>query len=183
MSTKSQSPITPEMIAYVHLPLQQVLYDRLHIFDQLRGVVSWEIDSARSAYLLLEPTMSKPRIHELYQALRVAFGPLIRFGAATQKTTARAAALYRSVPHCTVVTAEHTDLFLAELPIRLLPGLGQRTTRYLERHGVTTFAAFRQLSYQTLKEWFGVSGIILQQFAKGLDPRIVESHQSLAGLR
>lgn len=162
------------MIAYLQLPLQQLLLDRTGVLHQLRGIRSWEPDSPRSAYLLLSPWMTKQRINELYQALRHTFGSRLRFGAAKDKTTARAAALYRPLPHCTVVTPEITERFLAELPIRFLPGLGQRTTKFLERHGVTTFATFRDLSCQTLKDWFGVSGIILQQFARGIDPRSVE---------
>lgn len=162
------------MIAYLQLPLQGLLFDRTDVFDRLRGVASWEVDSPRSAYFLLERWMTKERVRELYHALRLTFGPHVRFGAAEQKTTARAAALYRAVPHCTIVTPELSEQFLAQLPIRLLPGLGQRTTKYLERHGVNTFSEFRNLSYQTLKDWFGVSGIILQQFARGIDPRVVE---------
>lgn len=162
------------MIAYIKLPQSQVLVHQLEVLNKLQGVQSWEVDSPRSMYLLLEPWMKKQMIQHLYRAMRGYFGPRIRFGAASQKTTARAAALYRAVPHCTIVTREATDKFLSELPIQLLPGLGQRTTRFLERQGVTTFSAFRQLSTQTLKGWFGVSGIILQQFAKGLDPRAVE---------
>lgn len=171
------------MIAYLQLPMQSVLVDRLQVFHQLRGVTNWEVDSPRSAYFLLEPWMTKPRIRELYLALRGLFGSYIRFGAAEQKTTARAAALYRAVPHCTIITAEQTEQFLAELPIRLLPGLGQRTTLFLERHGVTTFSAFRNLSSQRLKEWFGVSGLILKQFAQGIDPRAVESRAHFATAR
>lgn len=162
------------MIVYFQLPATQILVDYERLFNQLRGVETWEFDSPRGAYLSLESWMTKSRIHDLYQALRATFGPYIRFGVAEQKTTARAAALYRAVPHCTVITPENTDQFLAELPIRLLPGLGQRTTRFLERHGVTTFAAFRSVPAPRLKEWFGVSGLILQQFARGLDPRAVE---------
>jgi DNA polymerase-4 len=170
------------MIAYLQLPLQTFLIGRTDIFLQLRGIAGVEMDTPRSAYISLESWMTAPRIRELYQALRHTYGAHIRFGAAEQKTTARAAALYRAVPHCTIVTPAMTEAFLAELPIRLLPGLGERTTRYLEKHGITTFAAFRNLSYQTLREWFGVSGLILQQFARGIDPRPVEqrSYASLA---
>ncbi len=168
------------MIVYLQLPLQSLLIGRTDIFEQLRGLASSEIDSPRSAYLLLEPWMTKERIRELYQALRHTFGCYIRFGAAEQKTTARAAALYRSVPHCTIVTPTRTEEFLSQLPIRLLPGVGQRTTRYLEQHGVTTFGAFRSLPHRTLRDWFGVSGLILQQFAHGIDPRPVEQRQRLA---
>ncbi len=169
------------MIAYLQLPRPHILTDKLDIFLKLQGVFAWEVDSPRSAYLQLEPWMRSRGARDLYQALRGTFGTRIRFGAAGQKTTARAAALYRGVPHCTIVTPESADAFLAQLPIQLLPGLGQRTTRFLSRHGVTTFAAFRQLSGQTLKEWFGVSGLILQQFARGLDPRAVEPRrQALA---
>lgn len=150
------------------------------LFDQLRGIDSFEIDTPRSVYLLLESWMTKVRVQELYQALRHTYGAHIRFGAAEQKTTARAAALYRGVPHCTIVTPAMTEDFLAQLPIRLLPGLGDRTTRYLEKHGVTTFAAFRDVSQQTLRDWFGVSGLILQQFSRGIDPRPVEQRQRLA---
>lgn len=170
------------MIAYLQLPLQSILLDRSHVFQQLRGVTNWEVDSPRSAYFLLEPWMTKQRVRELYVALRGLFGSYIRFGAAEQKTTARAAALYRPVPHCAIITADQTEKFLSELPIRLLPGLGQRTTQFLERHGVTTFSAFRSLSSQRLKEWFGVSGLILQQFAQGIDPRAVEPRR-LVGAR
>lgn len=168
------------MIAFVQLPLQSLLVGRTEIFNLLRGVVSYEIDTSRSAYVQLERWMTKERVRELYQALRHTFGGHIRFGAAEQKTTARAAALYRSVPHCTIVTADLTEIFLSQLPIRLLPGLGDRTTRYLEKHGVTTFAAFRDLSHRTLRDWFGVSGLILQQFARGIDPRPVEERRTLA---
>lgn len=171
--------LTP-MIAYLQLPLQSLLIGRTEIFDQLRGIARLEIDTSRSAYLSLEPWMTVPRIRELYQALRHTYGAHIRFGCAEQKTTARAAALYRAVPHCSIITSSMTEAFLAELPIRLLPGLGERTTRYLEKQGVTTFAAFRNLSYQTLREWFGVSGLILQQFAHGIDPRPVEQRQRFA---
>lgn len=168
------------MIAFLQLPLQSLLIGRTDILNQLRGITNYEVDSSRSVYLSLESWMTKERIRELYQALRHTFGTYIRFGAAEQKTTARAAALYRPVPHCTIVTREMSEDFLAELPIRLLPGLGDRTTRYLEKHGVTTFAAFRDLSQRTLRDWFGVSGLILQQFARGIDPRPVEDRQRLA---
>jgi len=168
------------MIAYLQLPLQSLLIGQTKIFDQLRGIESYEVDTVRSAYILLESWMTKERVHELYQALRHTYGSYIRFGAAEQKTTARAAALYRSVPHCTVVTSAMTEEFLSQLPIRLLPGLGERTTKYLEQHGVTTFAAFRDIPHRTLRDWFGVSGLILQQFARGIDPRPVEQRQRFA---
>ncbi|MBI3573382.1 MAG: hypothetical protein HY092_04240 [Candidatus Kerfeldbacteria bacterium] len=165
------------MIAYLQLPSSSVLVDQLDFFAKLQGVERWEVDSPASTYLQLEPWMKKQSIRHLYQALRSYFGPLIRFGAAEQKTTARAAALYRPVPHATIITPELTEAFLAELPISLLPGLGRRTARYLKRQGITTFSAFRRLPSETLKEWFGVSGLILQQFAQGIDPRSVERRQ------
>lgn len=168
------------MIAYLQLPLQSLLVGQTEIFDQLRGISNYEINSPRSAYFSLEPWMTKGRIRDLYQALRHTYGSYIRFGAADQKTTARAAALYRSVPHCMIVTPAMTAQFLAQLPIRLLPGLGERTTRYLEQRGVTTFAAFRDIPHRTLRDWFGVSGLILQQFARGIDPRPVERRQRFA---
>jgi len=167
-------------IAFIQLPLGSVLENYQTIFSQLRGIESWEVDGNRSAYLLLEEWMTKEHVRSLYQALRQTYGQHVRFGAAAQKTTARAAALFRGVPHCTIVTPENTEQFLAKLPIRLLPGLGQRTTRFLEGHGVKTFAAFRGLPTPTLKEWFGVSGLILQQFARGIDPRVVEPQRALA---
>jgi|GEM_PF-2435566 len=163
-------------IASLVLPYTTSIDQHPNLFASLRGVASWEIDGPRSAYLHLEPWMTVARIHELYQAIRHTYGPYVRFGVAAQKTTAYAAARYRSVPHCAVITPAKTEAFLAELPIRLLPGLGDRTTRFLEARGVTTFTAFRQLPTRTLREWFGVSGLILQQFARGLDPRGVGAH-------
>jgi hypothetical protein len=168
------------MIAYCKLPASITWMDQLEILPKLQGVQSWEQDGQHGMYFELEPWMHARLVHHLYAALRGFFGPRLRFGAAEQKTAARAAALYRSVPHCTVVTADSVDAFLAQLPIELLPGLGQRTTRFLQRNGVTTFASFRSLSAKTLKEWFGVSGLILQQFAKGLDPRVVDPQRSVA---
>lgn len=167
------------MIAYCQLPASAFWANHLETLQKLQGVASWEFDGPNGIYFQLEPWMHRRLVHHLYAALRGFYGSRIRFGAAEQKTTARAAALYRPVPHCTVVTADSVDAFLSQLPIELLPGLGQRTTRFLQKHGVTTFAAFRQLSGATLKSWFGVSGLILQQFAKGLDPRTVESSRSL----
>lgn len=168
------------MITYLSLPPAYDLHGHLDFFAKLQGVERWEFDGDHAAYLELESWMSKALVQHLYAALRNYFGPRIRFGAAMQKTTARAAALYRTVPHCTIVTPENTERFLSQLPIRLLPGLGQRTVRYLERNGIETFDAFRRLSAHTLKDWFGVSGLILQQFARGIDPRVVESRQRYA---
>ena len=168
------------MIAYCQLPAHQTFSDRLTVFKKFQGLESWELDGPRGVYFQIAPWMGARLVHHLYAALRGTFGPRIRFGAADQKTTARAAALYRSVPHCTIITPALVESFLAELPIHLLPGLGQRTTRFLERRGVKTFAAFRGLPAGTLKDWFGVSGLILQQFAKGLDPRSVEPVRSYA---
>lgn len=173
----SSHVVSNGMIAYLRLPFRQIVFGQADIFDRLQGVEAWEIDSPRGVYLSLAPGMTKSLIRHVYHALRGRFGPYIRFGAAVQKTTARAAALYRPVPHCTIIMPEMTRQFLAELPIGLLPGLGRRTTEFLADHGVTTFAAFRRLSKKTLKDWFGVSGLILQQFAHGIDPRHVEARR------
>lgn len=162
------------MIAYFQIPHTQNIGSYHPLFDQLRGVNNWELISTTGAYLALDNWMTQPRIRELYQALRRTFGPRIRFGAATQKTTARAAALYRPVPHCTIINDDATDKFLANLPIDLLPGLGARTTRFLAKYGIRTFGAFRDLPGWRVKEWFGVSGLILQQFARGIDPRSLD---------
>lgn len=162
------------MIAFVRLPSTKRIPDLEFLCSRLRGIQHWEIESQAGVYFALEPWMSKPRIAELYQALRRTLGGMIRFGAAEQKTTARAAALYRSVPHCTIVSREQTENFLSHLPIRYLPGVGQRASKFLESRGIDTFVDFRRLPYSTIKNWFGVSGIILQQFARGIDPRIVQ---------
>lgn len=167
-------PNSNGMIAYIALPRSTSLRYDTWLFNQLQGVLTWEIESDQGAYFSLERWMTKTMVQSLHQALRRQYGPRIRFGAAVQKTTARAAALYRPVPHATIVTPENTEQFLSQLPIHLLPGLGRRTTRYLEQRGVTTFAAFRDISSTTMKQWFGVSGLILQQFAQGIDPRTVE---------
>ena len=65
--------------------------------------------------------------------------------------------------------------FLAPLPMAKLPGIGKKTEAVLAGLGVKTIGGVANLPETILKHRFGVFGGQLSAFARGIDPRPVET--------
>lgn len=69
----------------------------------------------------------------------------------------------------TVVPPESVATFLDPLPIRVIPGVGPKSERFLHERNIRTVEDLRRLSESTLTEWFGKWGQRLFEKARGLD--------------
>lgn len=64
--------------------------------------------------------------------------------------------------------------FLNPLSVGKLPGVGKKTEQILKQMGITTIGELAHLPPETMKRRFGSSGIIIHQYANGIDERRVE---------
>jgi len=97
----------------------------------------------------------------------------VRVGAASSKSVSLIAARQAAPGGMVIVEYGQESTFLERVVIDLLPGIGRRTATYLRNRGVTTIGKFSRLPQVAAVQLFGVSGIILREFSKGLDPRDV----------
>ncbi len=74
---------------------------------------------------------------------------------------------------CEVAPGEER-LFLAPLPVSQLPGIGKKTEQRLRELGITTIGQLAKMSPDSLKKYFGASGLILHRYANAIDDRKVE---------
>ncbi|MFH0806376.1 MAG: DNA polymerase IV [Candidatus Brennerbacteria bacterium] len=74
----------------------------------------------------------------------------------------------------TVVKPEEVLGFLAELPIRVIPGIGPKTESALAKKGISTIARLREVPLEVLVSDFGKWGSALYEKARGEDDSPVE---------
>lgn len=72
-----------------------------------------------------------------------------------------------------ILSQSNVDAFLMTLPVRKLPGVGQRMAESLRAFGINTVANLRNLSRDFLEQRYGKHGLILYQRSRGIDPRPV----------
>lgn len=78
----------------------------------------------------------------------------------------------------TVVVEGDAAAFLANLPIRTIPGIGPRTEDLLRERGVATVRDLRRLTRQELQSLLGKWGLDLYERARGRDESpVVEEYQ------
>ncbi|MFC1846909.1 DNA polymerase IV [Chloroflexota bacterium] len=64
--------------------------------------------------------------------------------------------------------------FLAPLPVGEMPGIGKKTDRRLRGMGIDTIGRLAEMPPASLKICFGVSGLLLSRYSKGIDDSRVE---------
>jgi DNA polymerase IV (archaeal DinB-like DNA polymerase) len=69
----------------------------------------------------------------------------------------------------TVVPPESVATFLDPLPIRVIPGVGPKSERFLHERNIRTVEDLRRISESTLTDWFGKWGQRLLEKARGID--------------
>jgi len=69
----------------------------------------------------------------------------------------------------TVVRPEEIRDFLDPLPVDAIPGIGKKTKKRLEKHGIKTIRDLSGCDIQKLKDSFGKHGVIMHQLAHGID--------------
>jgi DNA polymerase IV (DinB-like DNA polymerase) len=133
----------------------------------------FEEASIDEAYLDLSSLQSFPaareRMTRLKGEIREREGLGCSIGIAPNKLLAKIASGRQKPDGLTVVEPEHAAAFLNLLPIRVIPGIGPKTERFLHEKKIRTVEELRQIPESALVEWFGKWGERLFQNARGID--------------
>jgi len=104
-------------------------------------------------------------------------GVTCSIGLATSKTVAKIASDHVKPRGLTIVAPGTESAFLAQLPVRALPGIGAVSAERLERAGVTTLGVLGALDQLTAGELLGSHGSTMVARATGVDDRPVAVRQ------
>jgi DNA polymerase IV (DinB-like DNA polymerase) len=89
-------------------------------------------------------------------------------GIGPNKLVAKIASDFQKPDGLTVVRPEEVPAFLDPLRIRVIPGIGPKTERFLHEQGIRTVADLKALERGQLAEWLGRWGEALFAKARGL---------------
>jgi len=112
--------------------------------------------------------------HGLAARFRREIGLPVSMGLATNKLVARLATWLAKPGHVIRVCAGGEADFLAELPVRLLPGVGDVTRERLRDFGVDRVGQLADLGDDTLELLFGAQGAEMCRHARGEDDEPVK---------
>ena len=76
-----------------------------------------------------------------------------------------------------VIKPEEVEIFIKQLPLRKIPGVGKVTTQRLQQMGLETCLDIQQFDYHVLINQFGKIGQRIWQFSQGIDERLVQPHR------
>ena len=96
-------------------------------------------------------------------------------GIGPNKLVAKIASDFQKPDGLTVVRPEEVQAFLDPLGIRVIPGIGPKTERFLRERHVRTVADLRALERAQLAEWLGRGGEDLFDKARGLSESAVSN--------
>ena len=89
-------------------------------------------------------------------------------GVGPNKLVAKIASDFQKPDGLTVVRPEEVQSFLDPLPIRVIPGIGPKTERFLHERDIRTVADLRAIERSQLADWLGRGGEDLFDKARGL---------------
>ncbi|NOZ94338.1 MAG: DNA polymerase IV [Acidobacteria bacterium] len=141
---------------------QQVSIDEAYL--DLTGAV----DDFQEARALAEGIKEEIRKRERLTA-SIGIGP--------SKVVAKIASDFRKPDGLTVVPPEEVEAFLAPLPVRKIPGVGEKTEEVLKLEGIRTIGDLQKRTPGELVELFGKWGLELHNLALGIDHRPVQERR------
>jgi len=98
-------------------------------------------------------------------------------GIGPNKLVAKIASDFQKPDGLTVVRPEEIPVFLDPLRIRVIPGIGPKTERFLHERGIRTVADLKTIERAQLAEWFGRWGEDLFAKARGLSDSPVSNER------
>lgn len=98
-------------------------------------------------------------------------------GVSYNKFLAKLASDHRKPNGQFAVTPNMGEAWVAQLPVARFHGVGPVTARRMKELGITTGAELRIQSLETLREYFGRSGLWYYEIARGRDDRPVVSNR------
>jgi DNA polymerase-4 len=94
-------------------------------------------------------------------------------GIASNRLIAQLASMFTETDGVAVIDRGRERVFLADLPLTLLPGVDPRLALTFQVLGLTTISQFAALPSTAVKQRFGTTGEQLHRYARGIDPRPV----------
>lgn len=111
---------------------------------------------------------------KIKQRIKSETGLIASFGIASCKVVAKVASDYCKPDGLIEIPAGQERSFLAELPVKRLPGIGDKIGKVLKSMGIETIGQLADMPEDLFKRRFGVGMYWLQQHARGIDPGRVE---------
>ena len=90
-------------------------------------------------------------------------------GIAPNKLIAKIASARQKPDGLTVVEPGEVEDFLSPMAVRVIPGIGPKSERFLDERNLRTVEALRAVPEATLVEWFGKAGGRLFEKVRGID--------------
>ena len=155
-----------------NMPLYREVSDRIMQIVQ-RYADAFEEASIDEAYLDLSSleTFGAATEHatRLKAEIREAEGLGCSIGIGPNKLIAKIASGHHKPDGLTIVTPDQVESFLNPLPIRVIPGIGPKSERFLHQRNLRTVEDLRRVPEVDLVQWFGKSGRRLFEKARGGD--------------
>lgn len=176
MSTAKAQLLCPELVL---LPGNMSLYRdvSMQVMSLLREYSSeFEQVSVDEAYLELDPKQVASSIAaEIRRRIQYEVGITVSVGAAPNKFLAKVASDWNKPNGQMVITPSQVDEFVAQLPVRKIPGVGPALQKRLAAAGIHLCRDARSWDLKELVRRFGRSGLLLYQRCRGLDDRMLSS--------
>src|SRR5262245_60339664 len=109
------------------------------------------------------------RMSQLKVEIRDCEGLSCSVGIAPNKLIAKIASGRQKPGGLTVIQPEQIGAFLDPLPIRVIPGIGPKSERFLHEKNLRIVEDLRRVSESALVEWFGKWGARLFEKVQGVD--------------
>ena len=155
-----------------NMPLYRDVSDRIMGILQRYGD-AFEEASIDEAYLdvssLENFTAAAEQMKRLKAEIREREGLGCSIGIGPNKLVAKIGSGHQKPDGLTVIGPESVETFLDPLPIRVIPGVGPKSERFLHEQNIRTVEDLRRISPSALTEWFGKWGQRLFEKARGLD--------------
>ncbi len=167
--------IRPEMEKYRHASglIHEVFQNYTDVIEPLSLDEAF-LDVSESAHF----EGSATRIAEAIRSeVREKIGITVSAGIAPNKFLAKIASDWKKPDGQFVVRPEQVEIFVAQLPVNKLHGVGQVTAAKMNRLGIENCGDLRQLSKDKLQDYFGSFGSRLHNLSRGIDNRIVQTER------
>lgn len=108
---------------------------------------------------------------EIRQRIASELGLTASAGVAPCKFVAKIASDENKPNGICVITPDKLDEFVKQLPLKKIPGVGEKTMQKLQRLGLETCADVRAYPFERIQKEFGKFGSVLWERAHGVDNR------------
>ena len=158
--------IQPNMPLYREVSgrIMQILQPRADAFEEASIDEAYLDVSSRDNFAAATEQMA-----QLKAEIREREGLGCSVGIGPNKLIAKIASGHQKPDGLTVIAPELVENFLNPLPVRVIPGIGPKSERFLHERHLRTVADLRQVPESTLVEWFGRWGQRLFEKARGID--------------